>query len=440
MRTEKRIGMRQEEESARYECICREIRRALTDRLRSEEEPDDDEIRDIISDMVMAHPEARRLPVGARVALSRELFCSVRRLDILQDLIDDKTVTEIMVNGPDCIFIEQSGKIRLWDRHFSSREKLEDVVQQVAGACNRVINEQNPIVDARLADGSRVNAVIAPVALNGPILTIRQFPDEPITMEALMEYGSITREAAHFLKKLVRSGYSIVISGGTSAGKTTFLNALSSFIPGSERIITIEDNAELQIQGIQNLVRLEAKMANFDENREVTIRDLIKSALRMRPDRIIVGEVRSGEAVDMLTAFNTGHDGSLCTIHANSCEDAVSRLEMCVLMGLDLPLPAIRRQIASGVDIIIQLGRLRDRSRRVLEISEVDGMEGGEVKLHSLYLWDDEVQVLRKNGDLKQTNWQRRVGNQRSRWCVSGADELAAEHQRHSYCARRLSR
>ena len=333
MRTEKRIGMRQEEESARYECICREIRRALTDRLRSEEEPDDDEIRDIISDMVMAHPEARRLPVGARVALSRELFCSVRRLDILQDLIDDKTVTEIMVNGPDCIFIEQSGKIRLWDRHFSSREKLEDVVQQVAGACNRVINEQNPIVDARLADGSRVNAVIAPVALNGPILTIRQFPDEPITMEALMEYGSITREAAHFLKKLVRSGYSIVISGGTSAGKTTFLNALSSFIPGSERIITIEDNAELQIQGIQNLVRLEVKMANFDENREVTIRDLIKSALRMRPDRIIVGEVRSGEAVDMLTAFNTGHDGSLCTIHANSCEDAVSRLEMCVLMG-----------------------------------------------------------------------------------------------------------
>ncbi|MCI1379256.1 MAG: CpaF family protein [Lachnospiraceae bacterium] len=410
--------MRQEEESARYECICREIRRALTDRLRSEEEPDDDEIRDIISDMVMAHPEARRLPVGARVALSRELFCSVRRLDILQDLIDDKTVTEIMVNGPDCIFIEQSGKIRLWDRHFSSREKLEDVVQQVAGACNRVINEQNPIVDARLADGSRVNAVIAPVALNGPILTIRQFPDEPITMEALMEYGSITREAAHFLKKLVRSGYSIVISGGTSAGKTTFLNALSSFIPGSERIITIEDNAELQIQGIQNLVRLEAKMANFDENREVTIRDLIKSALRMRPDRIIVGEVRSGEAVDMLTAFNTGHDGSLCTIHANSCEDAVSRLEMCVLMGLDLPLPAIRRQIASGVDIIIQLGRLRDRSRRVLEISEVDGMEGGEVKLHSLYLWDDEVQVLRKNGDLKH----------RRKLVRSGiADELAAE-------------
>ncbi len=388
------------EETARYERICREIRRSLTDRLRSEE-PDDDRIRDIISDMVMAHPEARRLPVGSRVALSRELFCSVRRLDILQDLIDDKTVTEIMVNGPNCIFIEQSGKIRLWERQFSSREKLEDVVQQVAGACNRVINEQNPIVDARLADGSRVNAVIAPVALNGPILTIRQFPDEPITMDKLTEYGSITAEAAHFLKELVQSGYSIVISGGTSAGKTTFLNALSSFIPGSERIITIEDNAELQIQGIQNLVRLEAKMANFDENREVTIRDLIKSALRMRPDRIIVGEVRSGEAVDMLTAFNTGHDGSLCTIHANSCEDAVSRLEMCVLMGLDLPLPAIRRQIASGVDIIIQLGRLRDRSRRILEISEVDGMENGEVKLHPLYLWNDEEQALKRSGELK---------------------------------------
>jgi pilus assembly protein CpaF len=393
--------VRQETESAEYERICREIRRALTDRLRSEEEPDDDKIRDIISEMVMNHTEAKRLPVGSRVALSRELFCSVRRLDILQDLIEDKTVTEIMVNGPDCIFIEQSGKIRLWDRRFSSREKLEDVVQQVAGACNRVINEQNPIVDARLADGSRVNAVIAPVALNGPILTIRQFPESPITMDDLTEYGSITDEAAHFLKELVQAGYSIVISGGTSAGKTTFLNALSSYIPGSERIITIEDNAELQIQGIQNLVRLEAKLANFDENREVTIRDLIKSALRMRPDRIIVGEVRSGEAVDMLTAFNTGHDGSLCTIHANSCEDAVSRLEMCVLMGLDLPLPAIRRQIASGVDIIIQLGRLRDRSRRVLEISEVDGMENGEVRLHPLYLWDDEAQILRKMGELK---------------------------------------
>ncbi|MGN0256652.1 MAG: CpaF family protein [Chordicoccus sp.] len=393
--------MRQETESAEYERICREIRRALTDRLRSEEEPDDDKIRDIISEMVMNHTEAKRLPVGSRVALSRELFCSVRRLDILQDLIEDKTVTEIMVNGPDCIFIEQSGKIRLWDRRFSSREKLEDVVQQVAGACNRVINEQNPIVDARLADGSRVNAVIAPVALNGPILTIRQFPESPITMDDLTEYGSITDEAAHFLKELVQAGYSIVISGGTSAGKTTFLNALSSYIPGSERIITIEDNAELQIQGIQNLVRLEAKLANFDENREVTIRDLIKSALRMRPDRIIVGEVRSGEAVDMLTAFNTGHDGSLCTIHANSCEDAVSRLEMCVLMGLDLPLPAIRRQIASGVDIIIQLGRLRDRSRRVLEVSEVDGMENGEVRLHPLYLWDDEAQILRKMGELK---------------------------------------
>lgn len=393
--------VRQETESAEYERICREIRRALTDRLRSEEEPDDDKIRDIISEMVMNHTEAKRLPVGSRVALSRELFCSVRRLDILQDLIEDKTVTEIMVNGPDCIFIEQSGKIRLWDRRFSSREKLEDVVQQVAGACNRVINEQNPIVDARLADGSRVNAVIAPVALNGPILTIRQFPESPITMDDLTEYGSITDEAAHFLKELVQAGYSIVISGGTSAGKTTFLNALSSYIPGSERIITIEDNAELQIQGIQNLVRLEAKLANFDENREVTIRDLIKSALRMRPDRIIVGEVRSGEAVDMLTAFNTGHDGSLCTIHANSCEDAVSRLEMCVLMGLDLPLPAIRRQIASGVDIIIQLGRLRDRSRRVLEISEVDGMENGEVRLHPLYLWDDEAQTLRKTGELK---------------------------------------
>ena len=389
MRTEKRIGMRQEEESARYECICREIRRALTDRLRSEEEPDDDEIRDIISDMVMAHPEARRLPVGARVALSRELFCSVRRLDILQDLIDDKTVTEIMVNGPDCIFIEQSGKIRLWDRHFSSREKLEDVVQQVAGACNRVINEQNPIVDARLADGSRVNAVIAPVALNGPIVTIRRFPDKPIGMSDLIRFGSLSEEIASFLKKLVAAGYNIFISGGTGSGKTTFLNALSDFIPEDERIITIEDNAELQILHIPNLVRLEARNANIEGCVPISIRDLIRSSLRMRPDRIIVGEVRGAEAIDMIQAMNTGHDGSMSTGHANSAADMLSRLETMILMGMDLPVPAIRGQLSSGIDLIIHLGRLRDGSRKLLELSEVRGMEDGRIRLCSLCSFEE---------------------------------------------------
>ena len=365
------------------------LREKLMDLLEEHGDAEDDEIRAMIDDLVLADSGERRLSVTERLNLGRELFYSVRRLDILQDLIDDKSVTEIMVNGPDCIYVEQNGKIRKWERAFTSREKLEDVIQQIVGKCNRVVNEQNPIVDARLSDGSRVNAVIAPIALDGPILTIRQFPEEPITMEKLIRSGSITREAAEDLRVLVAAGYSMIIGGGTSAGKTTFLNALSNAIPKEERIITIEDNAELQIQGIGNLVRLEAKSANTEGGRSITIRDLIKSALRMRPDRIIVGEVRSGEAVDMLQAFNTGHDGSLCTIHANSCQDMLSRLEVMVLMAFPLPLQAIRGQIASGADVLVHLGRLRDRSRRVLEIAEVTGMENEQVKLNSLYKWDD---------------------------------------------------
>jgi pilus assembly protein CpaF len=357
----------------------------------------------MIDDLVLADSGERRLSVTERLNLGRELFYSVRRLDILQDLIDDKSVTEIMVNGPDCIYVEQNGKIRKWERAFTSREKLEDVIQQIVGKCNRVVNEQNPIVDARLSDGSRVNAVIAPIALDGPILTIRQFPEEPITMEKLIRSGSITKEAAEDLRVLVAAGYSMIIGGGTSAGKTTFLNALSNAIPKDERIITIEDNAELQIQGIGNLVRLEAKSANTEGGRSITIRDLIKSALRMRPDRIIVGEVRSGEAVDMLQAFNTGHDGSLCTIHANSCQDMLSRLEVMVLMAFPLPLQAIRGQIASGADVLVHLGRLRDRSRRVLEIAEVTGMENEQVKLNSLYKWDDADRCFKKTGELQNT-------------------------------------
>ena len=379
------------------------LREKLMDLLEEHGDAEDDEIRAMIDDLVLADSGERRLSVTERLNLGRELFYSVRRLDILQDLIDDKSVTEIMVNGPDCIYVEQNGKIRKWERAFTSREKLEDVIQQIVGKCNLVVNEQNPIVDARLSDGSRVNAVIAPIALDGPILTIRQFPEEPITMEKLIRSGSITKEAAEDLRVLVAAGYSMIIGGGTSAGKTTFLNALSNAIPKDERIITIEDNAELQIQGIGNLVRLEAKSANTEGGRSITIRDLIKSALRMRPDRIIVGEVRSGEAVDMLQAFNTGHDGSLCTIHANSCQDMLSRLEVMVLMAFPLPLQAIRGQIASGADVLVHLGRLRDRSRRVLEIAEVTGMENEQVKLNSLYKWDDADRIFKKTGELQNT-------------------------------------
>ena len=379
------------------------IKAELMDILDRRPDTDDQEIRAVIDELVIRNSKEEYMPLADRVAMSRELFASVRRMDILQELIDDKKVTEIMVNGPYTVYFERDGKIRRWGKTFASREKLEDVIQQIAGKCNRVINEQNPIVDARLSDGSRVNAVVAPVALDGPILTIRQFPDRPITMEHLIETGSISPEAADLLKRAVAAGYSMIIGGGTSAGKTTFLNAMSDFIPKDERIITIEDNAELQIHGIGNLVRLEAKNANIEGNREISIRDLIKSALRMRPDRVIVGEVRSGEAVDMLQAMNTGHDGSMSTIHANSCADMISRLETMVLMAFPLPLPAIRRQIASGVDILVHLGRLRDRSRRVLEIAEVDGMKDGDVNVRSLFRWDDARGCLVKEGDLANT-------------------------------------
>ncbi|MBR3170026.1 MAG: CpaF family protein [Lachnospiraceae bacterium] len=380
--------------------LYRELRKELMARLALAGEVTDRQIKSIITEIVIEAGKERYMTLKTRSDISRELFYSVRRLDVLQDLIDDRQVTEIMVNGPNCIFVERAGKLTRVNGGFSSPEKLDDVIQQIVGKVNRVVNESSPIVDARLPDGSRVNVVTAPVALEGPILTIRRFPDVPITMDMLIGYGSITGEAATFLETMVRAGYSVIIGGGTSAGKTTFLNALSNYIPKTERIITIEDNAELQIQGVPNLVRMEAKQANMEGNAEITIRDLIKSSLRMRPDRIIVGEVRGGEAVDMLQAFNTGHDGSLCTIHANSTYDMLSRLETMVLMAFPLPLAAIRRQIASGVDILIHLGRLHDHSRRVLEIAEVDGMDGDEVRIHNLFTWNDEKEVLEKTGEL----------------------------------------
>lgn len=369
--------------------IFRALRRGLMDRLDLARELSDQEILDEIDQLILSGTPEVCLSLKEKVELRQELFHSVRKLDVLQELIEDETVTEIMVNGPDAIFVERKGKLKKWDKCFTSREKLEDVIQQIVGRCNRVVNEAMPIADARLENGARVNAVIQPVALNGPILTIRRFPDTPVTMEKLISLGSLPRECADFLAVLVKARYSIVIGGGTGSGKTTFLGALSEYIPSDERIITIEDNAELKIQGIPNLVQLEAKMANVEGASSITIRDLIKAALRMRPDRIVVGEVRGGEAVDMLQALNTGHEGSLSTAHANSARDMLSRLETMTLMGVELPLEAIRRQIASGVDILIHLGRMRDKSRKVLEITEVCGFEDHEIRTRTLYQWKE---------------------------------------------------
>lgn len=365
--------------------IFQKLRSLLMEKLETSEEMTDREIQDEIDHLILNRMRDSCMSLNEKVQLRQELFHSVRKLDVLQELIEDESVTEIMVNGPDSIFVERNGRLGKWNKSFTSREKLEDVIQQIAGRCNRVINESMPIVDARLENGARVNAVISPVALNGPILTIRRFPDKPITMDRLIALNSISRECADFLADLVKARYSMIIGGGTGSGKTTFLGALSDFIPGDERIITIEDNAELKLQGVDNLVRLEAKMANTEGASSISIRDLIRTALRMRPDRIIVGEVRGGETVDMLQALNTGHEGSLSTAHANSSRDMLSRLETMILMGTELPLEAIRRQIASGVDILIHLGRMRDRSRKLLEITEICGFKNNEIITQTLY-------------------------------------------------------
>jgi len=333
------------------------------------------------------------------------IFNSIRKMDVLQDILEDEDVTEIMVNGPEHIFVEKEGRLIETNLKFEHQERLENIAQQIASSGNRIVNESSPILDVRLADGSRVNIVLAPIAIEGPIITIRKFPKEAMTMDKLIEIGAITEESSEFLKKLVQAKYNIFISGGTGAGKTTFINILSNFIPHSERVITIEDSAELQIQNIENLVRLEARNANVEGKNEVTIRDLVKSALRMRPDRIIVGEIRDSAAIDLLTAMNTGHDGSLSTGHANSAEDMISRLETMVLMGMEIPLAAIKKQISSAVDIIIHLGRLRDKSRKVLKICEVIGMENGEVKLNTLFEFVEAGEVRKKiTGKLQKIN------------------------------------
>lgn len=352
-------------------------------------EMEDEELTQLIYRVLQEVSAQEYLSLAEKTFLGRELFNAFRKLNILQEFLEDEDITEIMINGTQNIFFEKDGRIYQSDKRFVSREKLEDVVQQIAAGSNRLVNEASPIVDARLLDGSRVNIVLPPIAIDGPIVTIRKFSKEAITMKQLIAWESISREVSAFLATLVAAGYNIFISGGTGSGKTTFLNALSQSIPKTERIITIEDNAELQIQDVPNLVRLESRNANVEGSGAVTIRDLIKSALRMRPDRLIVGEVRSAEAIDMLQAMNTGHDGSLSTGHANSPKDMLSRLETMVLMGMELPLPAIQRQIASGVDVIVHLGRLRDKSRKVLEVTEVLGYTGGEIQLQTLYQYEE---------------------------------------------------
>ncbi|MBQ7777251.1 MAG: CpaF family protein [Lachnospiraceae bacterium] len=395
-----------------------QLREQVLEKLDYGRELSDKEVLERIDEVILRQEQLRLLPLAISRQLRTDLFDSLRRLDILQNLIEDPGITEIMINGPDCIFVEREGRLSELEAGFESTEKLKDVIQQIVAGCNRVVNEASPIVDARLKNGARVNIVMTPIALDGPIVTIRRFPDKPITMEGLIKNHSISPEAADFLKMLVTAKYNIFISGGTGSGKTTFLNVLSGFIPKDERIVTIEDSAELQLQGLKNLVRLETRNSNVEGCLEINIRHLIRASLRMRPDRIIVGEVRGAEAADMMQCLNTGHEGSMSTGHANSAKDMLSRLENMILMGMDIPLEAIRRQIASGIDIIVHLGRLRDKSRKVLEIVEVTGYEEGQIRLNTLYEFvetgedaDGRVEgAFKKRSDLLQTGKLRAAG------------------------------
>lgn len=365
--------------------IKEEILSSLSRRRSDSEE----EVCRVIDEALVYENRLHPMTVSEQEYLKRELFNSIRGYDAIQELLDDDEITEIMVNGYNHIFIEKGGRLYESNKVFESKERLRDIINRIVSSANRSVNLASPIVDARLADGSRINAVLDPIALNGPILTIRRFGEKPIGSGELVEYGSISEEGLDFLSGCVRAGYNILISGGTGAGKTTFLNVLSGYIPEDERIITIEDSAELKIKGIKNLVRFEARMETADGVKEITIRDLIKTALRSRPDRVIVGEVRSEEAIDMLQALNIGQDGSMSTIHANSAVDALYRLETIVMLSQEIPLKALRRQIASGIDIIVHLGRLRDKSRRVLEITEVIGIERDEIETRELYSFED---------------------------------------------------
>lgn len=366
-----------------------EYRKCVIQRTDLTREISEDDLYGIIDDVILEKGRDVYIPIEKKMNLRKKIYDSIKGFDILQDIIEDDEVTEIMINGPDNIFIEKNGELTRYNGKFSSHERLVDIIRQIVSRVNRRVNEASPIADTRLSDGSRVNVVLNPVALDGPAVTIRKFPKEVISMDKLIELNSLDKDVAEWLRMLVVSGYNIFISGGTGSGKTTFLNALSGFIPKDERIITIEDSAELQIKGIDNIVRLEVRQENDEGENGVTIRELIRAALRMRPTRIIVGEVRGGEALDMLQAMNTGHDGSLSTGHANGPKDMLTRLETMVLMGVDMPVSAIRGQIAAGIDIIVHLGRLRDKSRRVLEIVEILGYEGGEILINPLYRFNE---------------------------------------------------
>lgn len=372
----------------------------------------DDELYSVIDSCIYDASRQKIISIRQKEELRNRIYNSIKKLDILQELLENPDITEIMVNGKDNIFYEKSGYIEKWNKHFDSEQKLADIAQRIAAMSNRMVNEACPIIDTRLEDGSRVNIVLPPVAMDGPVITIRKFYDKPLTIDRLIELESITEEAAHFLEKLVKSRYNIFISGGTGSGKTTFLNVLSDYIPDDERVITIEDSAELQLHNIKNLVRLEARMANSEGNNAVAIRDLIKSSLRMRPDRIVVGEVRGAEALDMLQAMNTGHDGSLSTGHSNSPKDMLTRLETMVLMGMNMPIDAIRTQIASAIDIIVHLARQRDKSRKVVQIAEVGDYKNGEIELTPLFRFVEKGEgkdgrilgeLVRQNADIKRT-------------------------------------
>ncbi len=374
------------------------IRDAIREEVSGVRQITDAELCEVIDRHIMDLAEREYLPLRERLELRRALFNSFRKLDVLQQVMDNPDITEVMINGREHIFVEEKGRMHPWAYTFESDEQLEDMIQQVVSRVNRVVNVASPIADARLEDGSRVHVVLPPVSLDGPVMTIRKFP-QTITMDMLVGSGTLSREAAEFLKKLVRAGYNIFISGGTNSGKTTFLNALSAYIPADERVVTIEDSAELKIQQVKNLVRMETRAPNSQGEGAIGIGDLIRASLRMNPSRIIVGEVRGKEAMELLNSYNTGHDGGLSTGHGNSPRDMLARLETMVLMGADLPLPAIRSQIASALDIMIHLGRLRDKSRKVLWIEEVEGYENGEIGLHPLYRF--EKGELQKCGELK---------------------------------------
>ena len=375
--------------------IKQEIKKELLSDLEEKQMSDSHLYHEI--DSTLLH--RRDIGLKEKLYLRSAVFDSFRRLDLLSELLDDKNVTEIMINSPKEIFVEKKGKMERWNRSFQSDEQLYDLIQQIVSRINRAVNTKSPIVDARLEDGSRVHVVLPPIALKGPTVTIRKFP-EPITMQKLIQLGSLTEEAAAFLESLVQASYNIFISGGTNSGKTTFLNALSQYIPNAERIITIEDSAELQIQGVNNLVSLETRNANAEGEGAVTISDLIKASLRMSPNRIIVGEVRGKECLDMLNAMNTGHDGSISTGHGNTAHDMLRRMETMVLQGAELPLSSIRNMIASAIEIMVHLGRSKDHKRRVMEISEVIGVENGEIQLKKLYQYNGEV--LEKLSDLSR--------------------------------------